>query len=415
METHLVKPLHPINEIADRIAQADGAGVMLSRGFSSEGSLGKPDEVVDPVAAIIGALSEPLDYPPLSAGIVPGDRVAIAVGEDVPQLARIVRGAVEAFRAAGVEGTDISIVTTSQEASDLCRSELGDSEPSPQFVVHNPADENSLCLVGTTKRGEPLLVNKTIFDADLVLPIGCARVWRTSAYDSIFPRFSNAEVLHEYRTPAQRDALIRRNVKRNEGDEAGWMIGVPMTVQVVPGREESVAHVVAGDPEAVAQRCDALCEEEWLLQSQQRVSLVVATITGNELTQNWMNVGRALVAAEAVLEEGGAVAICSNLQQSPGHSLGRLIGSDDLDAAARKIFHDHDADSWAAWQLTRALQRGPVYFLSQLDAETVEDLGIAYVESVDEVVRLAGNHESFAVVEDSQHAVVVVDGDTHDE
>jgi hypothetical protein len=95
--------------------------------------------------------------------------------------------------------------------------------------------------------------------------------------------------------------------------------------------------------------------------------------------------------------------------------LGRLIGSDDADATARKIFHDHDADSWAAWQLTRALQRGPVYFLSQLDTDTVEELGLAHVENVDELVRLAGRHESFAVVENSQYAVVVVDGEEHDE
>ena len=77
----------------------------------------------------------------------------------------------------------------------------------------------------------------------------------------------------------------------------------------------------------------------------------------------------------------------------------------------RKISHDHDADSWPAWQLARALQRGPVYFLSQLDAETVEDMGLAPVESVDDLVRLAGRHESFVVVEDSQNAVVKLAGE----
>ncbi|HEX5470803.1 MAG TPA: hypothetical protein VFW73_02900, partial [Lacipirellulaceae bacterium] len=57
-------------------------------------------------------------------------------------------------------------------------------------------------------------------------------------------------------------------------------------------------------------------------------------------------------------------------------------------------------------QLARALQRGPVYFLSQLDAETIEDLGLAPVESIDELMRLATRHETFVVVEDAQNAVV---------
>jgi nickel-dependent lactate racemase len=416
METHLVKPLHPLDEIAHRIAQAEGSGVQLSRNKSGNGRTGETDgPVADPVAATIRALANPLEYPPLSAGIVPGDRVAIAVDEDAPQFASVVRGAVDALRSAGVEAQDISIVTTSGEAGELCQTALADSEQRPQFVVHDPADENNLCLVGTMKRGEPLLINKAMFDADLVLPIGCARLGRTGSYESVFPRFSNAETLQRYRSPVQHDAIVKRSGKRNEIDEAGWMIGVPMTVQVVPGRDEAVAYIVAGEPQAVAERCDELCQQEWLLRSPQRVSLVVATITGDAIAQSWVNVGRALAATGGVLDEGGAVAICSNLEQSPGHSLGRLIRSDDPDAAARKIFHDHDADSWAALQLSRALERGPVYFLSQLDAETVEDMGLAHVENVDDLVRLAGRHESFVVVENSQHAAVVVDGEVHDE
>jgi nickel-dependent lactate racemase len=416
METRLVKPLHPLDEIAHRIAQADGSGVQLSREKSGNGRMGETEaHIVDPVAATIRALAEPLEYPPLSAGIVPGDRVAIAVDEDVPQVASVVRGAVEALKAAGVEAQDISIVTTNGEVGDLCQSAIAESEQRPQFVVHDPADENNLCLVGTMKRGEPLLVNKAMFDADLVLPIGCARLGRIGSYESVFPRFSNAETLQRYRMQAKHDAIVKRSGKRNEIDEAGWMIGVPMTVQVVPGRDEAVAHVIAGEPQAVSQRCDELCQEEWLLRSPRRVSLVVATIAGDAIAQSWANVGRALAATESVLEEGGAVAICSNLEQSPGHSLGRLIRSDDPDAAARRIFHDQDADSWTAWQLSRALERGPVYFLSQLDSDTVEDMGLAHVESVDDLVRLAGRHESFVVVENSQHAAVVVDGEERDD
>ncbi len=49
--------------------------------------------------------------------------------------------------------------------------------------------------------------------------------------------------------------------------------------------------------------------------------------------------------------------------------------------------------------------------MSQLNSDTVEDLGAAPVESIDELVRLAGRHESFMVIDDAQHAVVVLDDD----
>ena len=55
--------------------------------------------------------------------------------------------------------------------------------------------------------------------------------------------------------------------------------------------------------------------------------------------------------------------------------------------------------------MARALQRGPVYFLSQLQSDTVEDMGMAPVESVEEIARLASRHESYIVLEDAQHAI----------
>jgi nickel-dependent lactate racemase len=409
----LVKSPHPLAEIAARIAQADGEGVRLERaGSSAPISPSNNNRIsIDPAVAVQNALAEPLDFPPLAAGIVPGDRVAIAVDETLPCFASIVRGAILAMNRAGVEPHDISIVTANDQATALCRQELAEIEPELQYVTHLPASETDLCLVGATKRGQAVLINRTIFDADLVLPIGCARIGCENAYDSLFPRFSSAETIARYRTPAEQDALAQRKGKRTAAEEAGWMIGVPMTVQVVPGPNETVAYVLAGEPQAVACRCHELCQERWSYRAPRRVSLLVATITGGAASQTWANVARALEIGEQVLEEGGAVAICTNLDERPGNSLGRLIGNPDLDVAAHKVYHDHDADSWPAWRLARALQRGPVYFMSQLDTNTAEDLGLAPVESVDDLVRLASRHESFLVVTDSQHAVVTVDGE----
>jgi hypothetical protein len=139
------------------------------------------------------------------------------------------------------------------------------------------------------------------------------------------------------------------------------------------------------------------------------VDLVIATITGGAPSQTWANVGRALATAENALGENGAVAICSNLEVPPGESLGRLVGSSDLEKAERKISHDQGEDSWPAWQLARALRRGPVYLLSQLAVETVEDMGLAPIANVAELARLAHRHGNFVLIEDAQHAVVTVD------
>jgi len=411
IERLLVKRLHPITEIASRVSQIEAGHVHLS-----PESAGRNGSSIDATAATIAALEEPINFPPLAAGIVPGDRVAIALDEHIPRVADIVRGAVKAFENAGVESDLISVVSSESTTNRICREACTAEESrGVKFLVHDPDDKENLCNAGVMKRGEPLLVNRTIFDADVVLPVGCARLNGRGAYEGLFPLFSNAEAIQRYRTPANIDSATERDRRTRETNEAGWLIGVPMVVEVVPGAGESVAHVLAGEPTAVAERRKEILRQEWAFERPCQVSLMIATVTGDPETQNWDSVGRALATAEHLVEEGGAVAICSNLSEPPGHSLGRLIGNPDLETAERKISHDHDADSYPAWQLARALQRGPVYFLSQLDSETVEDLGLAPVENVDELVRLAERSESFVVVEDSQNAVVTLAGQTNEQ
>jgi nickel-dependent lactate racemase len=412
----LVKTLHPIDEIAASVASAEDHRVRVTRERQSIAAETLEDEPLDPTEAVARALREPLDYPPLAAGIVPGDQVAIALDESVPQGPAIVRGAVESLLCAGIEIGAISIVTTGAQSERVCREVLaGHMSELPRFVVHDPDDNDNLCLVGVTKRQVPLLVNRTIFDADIVLPISVARVDDRGAYGSLFPRFSNAQSIERHRTPA---SLLEKHLtaqKVDEANEAGWLIGAPLVIEVVPGPAETVAHVIAGEPQCVARHAASLCRQQWALHSPQQVDLVIATITGGALSQTWANVGRALAVAEKLLVDDGAVAICSNLEEPPGESLGRLIANSDLAKTERRISHDHGADSWPAWHLARALQRGPVYLLSQLDAETVEEMGLAPVAEIAELARLADRHHRFILIEDSQHAMVTVDDDdVHD-
>jgi nickel-dependent lactate racemase len=399
------KTPHAIHNISDSIRLSGDQRVQLRSVVGVERT---SNRLADPAAMVRDALEEPLDFPPLAAGTVPGDHVAIAVDRGVPSFGEVVRGCVESFERAGINLEDISIVATDAETLRLCREVLHEGATTrPQFVLHDPDDNDNLCLVGHTKRHEPLLVNRTIFDADIVLPIGCARPGG-GVYDFLFPAFSNAAAIDDFRTPANVNSPADAEKKTKEANEAGWLIGVMMTMQVVPGADETVAHVVAGEPQAVAQRCEQLYEEQWSLRSPREVSLVIANISGGPEAQNWQNVGRALATAESVLSEGGAVAICTNLDTPPGESLARLIGSEDLEKTQRKILHDHAEDSVSAWHMARALQRGPVYFLSQLDPETVEELGLAPISNIDELTRLAGRRESYIVIDDAQHAIVTI-------
>jgi lactate racemase-like protein len=415
----VVKALHPLTAISPRIELAPDRRVELRHEMNGAAEAGAVQRgsmaiapVVDAAAAAFRGLHEPLHFPPLAQGVVPGDRLAIAVDESAPCLAGVVRGTIDAAIVAGIEPDAISVVAIDDATLDAVRAELkhGASE-GIQFVVHDPADEAHLCFAGTILKGERLRVNRAIFEADMVLPVGCARLPANGdggIFNSLYPRFSDAETIGRFRMPAHLETAKGQAAARRRIEEAGWVLGVPMVIEVVPGGEGSVADVVAGEARAVADHCERKCRERWSFSAEQRASLVIATVTGSAAEQNWGNIGRALAAAERVVEVGGAIAICSDLAAAPGPTLGHLVGNSDWESYERGARGDKEADSWPAWQLVRALQRGPVYFLSQLEEELVEEMGLAPITDFDQLARLASHHESCLVLDDAQYAVATV-------
>ena len=119
----MVKPLHRLEEISGRLSQADGNGVRLVHAVDG-GELKVFHGGIEPAAATKQALAAPIDFPPLAAGIVPGDRVAVAVENAVPGLGGVVRGAIDSLLEAGVEPADISIVVEDEPTAEVVREEV---------------------------------------------------------------------------------------------------------------------------------------------------------------------------------------------------------------------------------------------------------------------------------------------------
>jgi hypothetical protein len=131
----------------------------------------------------------------------------------------------------------------------------------------------------------------------------------------------------------------------------------------------------------------------------------VASIGGGAPQQTWQNLARAIAAASKLVTDDGAIAICSDLAEEPGPALQRLAGADDLQQALREIIKVRPSDALPATQLLHATQRGPVYLLSQLDDELVEQLGATPVANGEQVARLASQHDSCIVLANAQYAV----------
>jgi nickel-dependent lactate racemase len=371
------------------------------------------ESLPDTAAAVAAALANPLEFPALSKATVPGDRIVVTVENELPQTAELVSAVARYLTESGTAPDALTVLCPESSAFD------GDHDPRRLLPdtwreqvaceVHDSADTARLGLLGSTHGGEGVYINRTLLDADLVIPIGCLRCEPTIGFHGqhggLFPTFSNDKTLTRFRKPhtVDHEGEYERRARR-EIDEVGWMLGVQCTVQVVPGAGESLLDVLAGELHQVYEAGQKRCQAAWNFTVPRRASLVVAAISGGPGQQTWDNLGRALAAAAAIVTDGGAIAICTELATEPGPAVSILAQADDMTDAERQIRRACPRDALSAVALARVIDRAKVYLLSRLDESSVADLGVAPVSNAGEIARLARRHASCTILANAQHA-----------
>jgi nickel-dependent lactate racemase len=328
-----------------------------------------------------------------------------------------VGGVVEALVAAGVSADGITVLRTPVDAQagngDPARWLNGHVAKRITIADHDPSRRDRLGYLAATRSGHPILLNRAIVDADVVLPVGCIHngsgAWDHGIHGAIFPTFSDNRTLRRYRSPSALDVTGRpKKAVTREVDEVGWLLGVTLTLQVVPGPGDEVLQLVAGEVGAVGRRGRELYDVAWRRTVPRRASLVVAAIEGGCSCQTWDALGDAMAAAGRLVEDGGTIALCCDIEGQPGPAIEQLRACSSRPEALKRIRNQRPADALPATQLAQAMERAKVYLLSRLDESLVDDLEIAPIGEPSEVARLAGAHESCILLSNAPHAMVMI-------
>jgi len=373
--------------------------------------------LADVHAATAEAIAQPLGFPPLVKAVVPGDRVVLALDHDVPHAHEIVGALCECLLGAGVQPSDLTLLAVRPHAEDPDPRSLLPAAYRDTITVelHDPAARDHLSYLAVGANDEPIYLNRVLCDADVVVPIGCLRCEPAldyqGTYGGLFPTFAGQAAQDKLFAAGlqERGTTPRRDPDKIE--EVGWLLGVQLTVQVVPGPAGELLQVLAGLPAEVFRAGQAACQRAWSETVPRSAQLVVASIDGPAGEQSWDNVARAVTAALRVVSAEGAIAICTALTAPPDGAVRRAIEAGDI-AAVRRQFRKHrEADALVAVALAQALSQTRVYLLSELDEEMVEELGVTPVATAAELARLVGSSPSCICIANAQYAVVNVDGE----
>lgn len=350
--------------------------------------------VADARLAARRAVEAPIDYPPLSALLAPEDRVALAVEPGVPEATAIVQGVIDALTASGVQKGQIAIV----------RAARASLESGVREVLHRADDADSLAYLAATDDAYPIYLNRVLYDADVVIPIGLRRPNNSYGYlgspGGLYPLF--ADDAARFRLLATSPADWRRHgrSRRWEADRVAWQLGVQFRIEAVPGPQGQLAQILGGQADSVARQARRTMLDIWGQRLSQQVGFAVAAVeqlprrhsvdgqtagqqpagkqpvgkqpagkqrTGDQRTGDqpsgmpetgdvpanellWNDIQRAFYTAARVVADDGVIVVCAGVKVPPQavRRPARMAESTDESAVADEDASDSPLDPYSA-------------------------------------------------------------------
>ncbi len=211
------------------------------------------------------SLAQPIGLPRLSELAKPGWKVALVMddGSRPTPVAGILPQVLAELAAAGVRAEEITLVPALGLHRPMPAEEIaGRAGPLGEMRIENPAcdDYDSMANLGTTSRGTPVWINKTVAGADLVVSIGCIEPHIIASfgggYKNLVPGVAGrATIAHNHTLNCRPDTFnmvgqpIERNPMRLDLEEAAGMLKPPVFIvnAVLNGSLQAV-QVVSGHP-----------------------------------------------------------------------------------------------------------------------------------------------------------------------
>lgn len=318
------------------------------------------------------ALEHPIDYPPLRQVVVPGDRVAVPIGPDLPDASEVLAAIAEALAGAGVESIEAVV-----DGRDRGRP-APECPPGVELVVHDPSDRESLAYLAGTTGGRRIYLNRRLADADCVVPVG--RIGPDDAlglrgpWSVIDPGLSDAAPARGSLLSPPRDG----SAALEESLEVSWLLGSQFQVGVIPAAS-GLLHVVSGQPATLRDRGSALLDEAWGFAVDDRADLVIAGLGGPGRPATADDLLDGLRQALRVVRRGGKVALLARV------GIGTI-----REAVAGPGLPRGDWEKALAW--------ADVYLASSAPADEVDELGLIPLDRPEQAARLAAVAPSLVAI-----------------
>jgi nickel-dependent lactate racemase len=371
------------------------------------------DKLEAPESMIAASLRGPVESPRLgvlardarTAVILIPDRTRPAVaGEILPMV-------LDALLQAGLDFGSISIFVSTGTHAEHTEQELRNlvGGAAAGLPVHQNRAERieDFEKLGTTRRGTPVLINRTILEADLKVVVGTVAYHYFAGWGGgrkmIVPGAAHVETaranhrltidenggLHH----ACSNGVLEGNPVHEDMVEAARGVPGVFSVNVVLDGWSRIAGVVSGDlVESHLTAVETACP---LLEvtTGGKCDLAIASAGGHPLDLNFIQAHKTIDHAAGCVRDGGVVIVLAECKNGLGSD--NLMSWFELDSAAavsKRLLWQYQIHGHTALSLMKKLERIRVVIVSSLPRRTVESLGMMAARDIGEAMVMADRH-----------------------
>jgi nickel-dependent lactate racemase len=351
------------------------------------------------------ALSHPIDFASVDQMIVAGDVVALAVDSNVPAIGKVVSTVAQWLIEHGVPPQNLHVVFAGNElqAERLAAALRESGLAEVHFDRHDPDDTNGVSYLAADEEAQAIYLNRILVDADVVIPISCARSRDAIDYlgaFGIFPMFSNRETRGQLHCYARLSEPDKHQQLIDRADQAAWWLGLMVEIQVVPAVNDQVAEILCGLLSGVEEQAQLRLNQ---LSDEEPCDLVIACL--DYPAQDWRQVAHALHSAARLCTPGGSIVLCTAIEEPIGPAMRRLRdGQGSADHIAKRLEKDSTEDALVAGAIFDTTKDKHVYLVSKHRHETVESLGMGVLEGEEQLVHIARQHPHYILIQSAQHS-----------
>ena len=338
--------------------------------------------------AVRYALENPIGAPRLNTLVKPGQKIAIVISDisrPVPSW-ELLPALLEELFSAGCKAEDITVVSAlgshRPHTEEEMRHLVGDKVFETVRCVDS--DPNDCIHMGTTDKGTPVDITRTVAEADFRICTGNIEFHYFAGYSggakAIMPGVSTHDAIQANHRMMVEEAACAGNLVgnpiREDIEQAGAICGIDYIVNVVLDEHKHIVYAVAGDVTKAHRDGCAYLDKMYRKSIPERADIVLVSQGGAPKDANLYQVQKALDNAKHAVKKGGTIILMGACNEGLGSKTFEswLLAAPTAESMIERVHKQFQLGGHKAAAIAMVLQNASIDLISEMDDEFVRSI-----------------------------------------